>query len=118
MKMAKKESGRWRPGGARQAWTVGQRQRLPAAVPPAVQPVAPVIVTASEGTSAGTILVVFLGLGVVTVGILELAGVTHLFGPPPGPPAKPAAAAPAAGTPAAQTAAPAGAAAALPAPAK
>jgi len=103
MTMAKREKPRWGPGVARlrygwHPWRVGANEKPPAAPPPPAQPA-----VTEVKSKTGTALIVLLGLGVVTVGVLELTGVTHIFGPAPKPSPAPT---PPTGVPAGSAAAP------------
>lgn len=103
--MAKRERPRWGPGAARlpygwRPWRVGQPKPPAPAAPPAAPGVTPAVAEVKSKT--GTVVLVFVGLGVVTLGVLELTGVTNVFGLGPKPkPAAPTAATPPAAQPAA-----------------
>jgi len=99
--MWRKPPYRWRPA----SWNVGKKGQSPSMVVVRPSPTPrPVVVTQEK--SGGSLFAVILGVAAVAFGVMELTGVTHVFGTTPAP--KPAAPAP--GT----AAAPSGAAAPAP----
>ena len=75
---------RWRP-----ALSAGKKSQSPSmvVVRPAPTP-RPVVVTQEK--SGGSIFAVILGVAAVAFGVMELTGVTHVFGTTPAPKAAPA----------------------------